>query len=108
VPRGQTEASIALNLSSWHRMRRIILPQAFRIMLPSFGNMQIQLLKASAGVSLITLADLTFQANLLRQSSPQNTTLIFVILLVVYYLLAIPLRASVSGAERLLSKADRA
>lgn len=103
IPVGQTEASIALNMTPFHRMWRIILPQAFRIMLPSFGNMQIQILKASANVSLITLADLTFQANSLRMTTQQSVQ-IFLILIVVYYLIALPLRGVITLAEKRLSK----
>ncbi|HEY9163676.1 MAG TPA: ectoine/hydroxyectoine ABC transporter permease subunit EhuC, partial [Magnetovibrio sp.] len=61
VARGQHEASIALNLSPWQRMRHIILPQALVIMLPTFNNNAIELLKGTAVVSLISLSDLTFQ-----------------------------------------------
>ena len=62
VPRGQYEAALALNLSPAQRMRRIILPQALLIMLPPWGNLFIELLKATALVALISVTDLMFQA----------------------------------------------
>ena len=62
VPRGQYEAALALNLSPAQRMRRIILPQALVIMLPPWGNLFIELLKATALVALISVTDLMFQA----------------------------------------------
>ena len=62
VPRGQYEAALALNLSPARRMRRIILPQALLIMLPPWGNLFIELLKGTALVALISVADLMFQA----------------------------------------------
>ena len=62
VPRGQYEAALALNLSPVQRMRRIILPQALLIMLPPWGNLFIELLKATALVALISVTDLMFQA----------------------------------------------
>ncbi|MGC5411410.1 amino acid ABC transporter permease, partial [Streptomyces sp. DT225] len=47
VPRGQYEAALALNMSPLHRMRKVILPQAWVQMIPSFTNLLIQLLKAT-------------------------------------------------------------
>src|SRR3546814_2521554 len=47
VPREQIEACTALNLTRWQRMRHVLLPQAFVVMLPTFGNNAIELLKRS-------------------------------------------------------------
>lgn len=62
VPKGQWEAAQALNMTPAKRMRRIILPQAFVIMLPPWGNLLIELLKGTALVSLISVTDLMFEA----------------------------------------------
>ncbi|MDW2799912.1 ABC transporter permease subunit, partial [Clostridium boliviensis] len=59
IPRGQHEAGIALNMTPAQRMRSIILPQAFRIMLPSFGNLLIEMLKGTALLSLIFIPEMT-------------------------------------------------
>jgi polar amino acid transport system permease protein len=99
VPRGQYEASIALNLTPFQRMRRIILPQAFRIMLPGFGNISIELLKGTSLVSLITIADLTFQGNVLINYMGKQTE-VFTALLVIYFLLALPLILITRWLER--------
>lgn len=98
VPKGQTEASIALNFSPWKRLRYIILPQAFVMMLPGFGNLQIELLKSTSLVSLITLADLTYQASVLNASTMQ-TTAIYSLLLVIYFLIAWPLSRGIRWVE---------
>jgi len=58
VPRGQYEAALALNLSPFTRMRRIIFPQAILLILPPWGNLMIETLKATALLSLITIWDL--------------------------------------------------
>lgn len=63
---GQTEAAISLNMSKWQRLKLVILPQAVRLMLPGFGNNAIELLKGTSLVYFIGLADITFQANVLR------------------------------------------
>jgi polar amino acid transport system permease protein len=83
VPRGQFEASIALNMSRLTMIWRIILPQAFVRMLPPWGNLFIELLKASALVSLITLSDLTFKAYQMNQTT-FRTVEIFSLVLAMY------------------------
>lgn len=60
VPKVQHEACIALNIAPFNRMRRIIFPQALITMIPPWGNLLIELLKATSLVSLITLHDLAF------------------------------------------------
>lgn len=100
VPKGQTEAAIALNMSPLLRMRRIILPQAFVMMLPSFGNLLIELLKGTSLLSLITLADLTFQGMLLRTFDSSRTFQIFGLMLVMYFLMAYPLTLAMRWLER--------
>ena len=62
VPKGQWEAAIALNMSPSLRMRRIIIPQTFSILLPPASNLLVELLKATALVALITVVDLMFVA----------------------------------------------
>jgi len=86
VPKGQYEASIALNLPNASRMRRIILPQAIRLMLPPWGNLLIELLKGTAIVSLITLHDLTFEATSLNNANFQTLQNLGTALLLYYIL----------------------
>lgn len=59
VPVGEVEAAKAIGMSRWMRLRRIILPRAFRIALPAYSNEVILMLKGSALASTITLLDLT-------------------------------------------------
>jgi polar amino acid transport system permease protein len=87
VPRGQWEAALALNMSSSKRMLRIILPQAIRIMLPPWGNLLIELLKGTALVSLISVADLMFVAKQINGSTFLSAQA-FGTALVIYYVLA--------------------
>ncbi len=99
VGKEQHEAGIALNFTSWQRTRHIILPQAFVIMLPTFGNNAIELLKATSVVSLISLADLTFQAQVVRAQTG-STLVPFLGVLILYYAMAL----SISWAMRLLER----
>ena len=87
VPKGQWEAAYALSMSPARRMRRIILPQAIGIMLPPWGNLLIELLKGTALVSLISVADLMFQAKQINASTFLSAQS-FGIALVIYYILA--------------------
>jgi polar amino acid transport system permease protein len=68
-------------------MRRIILPQAVALMLPPWGNLLIELLKGTALVSLISVADLMFEAKQINASTFLSAQA-FGTALVVYYLLA--------------------
>lgn len=103
IPKGQTEAGIALNMTSAQITRRIILPQAFLRMLPPFGNILIELLKGTALVSLITLSDLMFQGVLIR-STTLRTTETFSLVLLIYFVMTLPLTLGVRWFERRLSR----
>lgn len=91
VAKGQTEASIALNMSRFERMRLVIMPQAIRMMLPEFGNYLIQILKATSLVSLISLTDVLYYGNLLRSSNISLAPTVYLLILVFYFILALPL-----------------
>ncbi|MCL4758052.1 MAG: ABC transporter permease subunit [Rhodocyclaceae bacterium] len=58
VPRGEIEAAQSLGLTRADQLRRVILPRAFGIILPAYGNEVILMLKGSALASTITLLDL--------------------------------------------------
>jgi polar amino acid transport system permease protein len=58
LPKGQSEAALALGMTRAQAMRHVILPQAFRVILPPIGNEFIALLKDSSLVSIIAVADL--------------------------------------------------
>jgi polar amino acid transport system permease protein len=100
VPNGQTEAGIALNMTPIQRMRFIILPQAFRIMLPNFGNQLIELLKGTSLVSLITIPDLMFEANAMRTNIAAYTPQIFMAVLFIYFIIGYPLTLGIRWMER--------
>lgn len=93
VPLGQTEASIALNLTIRDRLRHIILPQAVLVMLPPYGNLNIEVMKGTSLVALIALGDLTREAQNLRtqrvlMEDPPTTAAIFGTALVIYFVLS--------------------
>jgi polar amino acid transport system permease protein len=99
VPRGQWEATVALNMSRAQALRRIILPQAFVAMIPPWGNLFIELLKATALVSLITISDLAFKAQQMNATT-YRTVEIFSIVLVIYLAIAMLITLGVQRLER--------
>ncbi|MBB3542941.1 ectoine/hydroxyectoine ABC transporter permease subunit EhuC [Rhizobium sp. BK399] len=103
IGREQTEACIALNLSRFQRMRYIILPQALPLMLPTFCNNAIELLKGTAVVSLISLTDMTFQAQVVRAQTG-STLITFATILVLYFLMALAISAVMRWLEHRMTR----
>lgn len=62
VPKGQFEASEALGLSFFTMMRKVILPQAFRMMIPPLASYVVSIMKDTALASVVTMGDLLKQA----------------------------------------------
>ncbi|WP_150238621.1 ectoine/hydroxyectoine ABC transporter permease subunit EhuC [Nocardiopsis quinghaiensis] len=103
VPKAQVEATVALNLSWFQRMRLVVLPQAWAQMLPTFGNLVIELMKATAVVYLIGVADLTAIAQNMRESTGE-TVIAFIGAFVLYYLIA---QVLIFGMRLLERRANR-
>jgi polar amino acid transport system permease protein len=87
VDRGQYEASIALNFSRATMMRRIVMPQAIRALLPVWGNMLIELLKGSSLVFFLTITEFTTAAKQAADATG-NYLLFFAVALFGYYFIA--------------------
>nr|WP_225165641.1 ectoine/hydroxyectoine ABC transporter permease subunit EhuC [Ensifer sp. IC4062] len=103
VARGQWEAAIALNMSKAQMLRRIILPQAFTAMIPPWGNLFIELVKSTSLVSLITLADLTFKAQQMNQST-LKTVPVFTLVLLLYLAISLTVTIGMRLLEQRASK----
>ncbi|MFE9376473.1 ectoine/hydroxyectoine ABC transporter permease subunit EhuC [Streptomyces sp. NPDC006855] len=99
VPRGQYEAAIALNLSPTRRLWKVILPQAWVQMIPSFTNLLIQLMKATPLLWLISAADLMTVIQQLRDRTGE-TFIAYLVLLAVYFVLAYALTLLMNLLER--------
>ena len=106
VPPGQWEAARALNLTAVQAMRRVILPQALPMMLPPAGNLLIELLKNTALVSLITLSELTFTAQVQRAATLETVPL-FSLTLLIYFAVAQVLLAGMRRLERNVTRHRR-
>lgn len=98
VPKGQWEAATALDLGPVHRLRRVILPQAWPLMIPMFTNLLIQLVKGSALAAYITLHDLNFMIVELRRGTT-DTIFAYTVGLLIYFAIAYLLTLLMNALE---------
>jgi len=98
IPKGQWEAGQSVGMSRRLLMRRIILPQAFRIIIPSIGNFFVSIFKDSALVSVITMRDLMFSGQLLASATYKHFE-IFAEVAVIYFLISYPTAKFVEWVE---------
>ncbi|MDS9469220.1 ectoine/hydroxyectoine ABC transporter permease subunit EhuC [Paracoccus sp. MBLB3053] len=96
---GQHEAAIALNFNRRQALLGVTIPQAVPEMMPAFGNLAVQNLKDTALVSLISLGDMTFRAEQIRNFT-QDSTVIYTMLLFMYFGMALVLTAIMRLLER--------
>ena len=101
---GQIEAAHSIGMGWWLTMRRVILPQAVRIVLPPYGNVMIMILKDSSQASTITVAELALQGKLIASSTFQNTT-VFTLVALLYLCMSVPLILLVGWLERRMKRA---
>jgi polar amino acid transport system permease protein len=106
VPRGQREAAQALGMPEHLVMRRIVLPQAFRIVVPAIGNEFIAMIKDTSLVSVIGIQELLWRG----KTTGQQNVATFEGLLVaaaVYWVLTIVFSFFQERLERRLARGDR-
>jgi polar amino acid transport system permease protein len=106
VPRGQREAAQALGMPESRIARRIVLPQAFRIVTPAIGNEFIAMLKDSALVSVISVHETLFWAQRLGRSALEPMTALLIAALV-YWALTIAFTFVQAWLERRMAQSDR-
>ena len=99
VSAGQVEAAKAVGLGYWGSMRSVILPQAFRIIIPPLTNEFILMLKASALLSVIAVQELTYSARLLSFTS-LNLVEVYVVTTILYLIMTLPVAKTVAYLER--------
>lgn len=100
---GQIEAAQSLGMTRRLIMTRVILPQAFQIALPPYGNNLIMLLKDSSQTSAITVAELSLASKLIAASTFKNMT-VFTLGAIGYLVMSLPLIFLVSKLEKRFSK----
>jgi polar amino acid transport system permease protein len=103
IDKGQIEAAHSIGMGWWLTMRRVILPQAVRIVLPPYGNVMIMMLKDSSQASTITVAELALQGKLIASSTFKNTS-VFTLVALMYLTMSIPLILLVRHFEKRASR----
>jgi polar amino acid transport system permease protein len=88
ISHGQREAAAAIGMTRWQMMRRVILPQAVRIIIPDIGNQFIAMQKDSALVSVMGIWEITYRANRLARQESKFMEM-FLVAAVVYFVLTI-------------------
>ena len=103
VPRGQTRAALALGMRPLTIFRRIVFPQAMRVIIPPVGNEVISMVKNTSLVSVIALAELLYTAQLIYARTYQTIPLLIVASL--WYLIVVSL---LSAGQQVLEHRYRA
>lgn len=102
VPKGQTEAGLSTGLTQNETMRYIVLPQAFKIVIPPLGNQFINLVKNSSVLAMVTGLDLMYQGDLIA-SETFNTFDTYILIGAIYLIITLPLTYLMGYIERRLN-----
>jgi polar amino acid transport system permease protein len=106
IPRGQVEAAQSLGMTDGQVMRRVVLPQAIRIVIPAIGNEFIAMIKDSALVSVISVPELLWRANRIGQSNFRSLETLL-LAAAVYWLLTIVFSLFQDRLEKRMAESDR-
>lgn len=107
VQRGQREAAKAYGMTELTAMRRIILPQAMRSIIPPTGNQLISMVKATAMVSVIAMHDLLYTVQAVYNRTFQTIPLLLVA--VIWYLVVVSILSVIQHhIEQYYGKSDKA
>jgi polar amino acid transport system permease protein len=106
VPRGQREAAQSLGLTERTLMSRIVLPQAFRIVIPAIGNDFVSMLKDSSLVSFLAVEELMFRARLVGQQNFRGVEAL-IIAAAIYWILTIVFSYVQTRLEKRMARGDR-
>ncbi|GAC1033973.1 amino acid ABC transporter permease [Pseudomonas sp. No.21] len=106
IHQGQIEAAESLGMRGAMVMRRVVLPQAFRIALPPYGNTLVMMLKDSSLVSTITVAEMTRAGQLIASSTFENMT-VYTLVALLYLALSLPLSYGLRRLEARIGKRSK-
>lgn len=102
IDRGQSEAARALGMTGAQVMRRVILPQAVKRMIPAFMERSIELMKTTTLVATVSYADLLFQANEVAQKTFRPLE-VFTVTALIYFFVIYAASLVVHRIERRLA-----
>lgn len=113
IPKGQVQAGAALGMSSWQVSRKIVLPQAIRIVIPALGNYLVALFKDTSLVSVLSVQELLFAGQLVAARTYDYFT-VYTMVFGFYLVIGLPAlllvryleRRSSAGYARTFKKGD--
>jgi len=106
IGKGQHEAAQALGMSRGQTFRRIVLPQAFRIVIPPIGNEFIAMMKDSSLVSVMSIWELTYRAQKIGRQNFRNMET-FIIAAAFYWLLTVVFQFLQGKLEEHMARSER-
>jgi len=105
VDKGQMEAARSLGMSQGLAMRQIIIPQAFKNILPALGNEFVSIIKESSMVSVIGVAELMYNAGIVRGNTALGLEPV-IVAAVIYFILTFTLTRILGYVERRMKASD--
>lgn len=106
IDKGQMEAGRSLGLSYWQTMRKIILPQAIKAVLPTYTSEFIALIKETSIAGYIAVRDLTQAGDMIRNAT-YNAWIPLILVAIIYLILTMGLTKLFALAERRMKRSDR-
>lgn len=103
IPKGQLEAGLSNGMTWGQTMRQVVLPQAFKMVIPPLGNQFINLVKNSSVLAFVAGFDLMYQANLISQTT-FDTFNPFIIVGLFYLVITMPISYYMAHLEKKLAK----
>jgi polar amino acid transport system permease protein len=105
IDKGQREAAAAIGMSPWQASTRIIMPQAFKRMLPSFINQSVIQFKNTSLISVISVADLAYMAAVVNGQTYRPLES-YTVMALLYIVVLFPLTQAADWLERRLRVSD--
>jgi polar amino acid transport system permease protein len=105
IERGQWDAACAIGMRRIQVMRYVVLPQAFKRMIPPFMNQSVIQLKNTSLVSTIAVADLLYQGTIITAATYRPLE-VYTMVAVIYFLVLFPLTLAAQQVERRLARSD--
>ncbi len=106
VDKGQMEAGRSLGMSKLQAMRKIVMPQAIRYILPAIGNELIALFKETSVAGYVAVVDLTRAGNMIRNNTYDAFNPL-IITAVIYLGMVVGMTYLMKGVERRLARGDK-
>ena len=106
VDKGQTEAARSLGLNAWQTMRKVVLPQAIKNVLPALANEIITMVKESSICSMLGMAELMFGAKAVA-SSTYITLAPYTMAALIYFCINYPASKGIEAIERRMRRGDK-